>query len=223
MPAWKSDASSAFESAGHDVIRPNRPHRSLWLDRCSRRCFGHSLVPDGPLHDGADLARRVLHGGFAGDRRPGRVYQSLTVLLETSGEGPTLIGIDDVQWTDPMSAGWLQFLAHRLKAASVHLVVTTQIRRAGVVSPADALLLDTATRRLPTYPLGSEATMAMFSEHFGAVLAAPVVAAAHRMTGGTALLVARLLSAIDDLEVPPVDGHRRADHRAGISPRGAVR
>ncbi len=158
----------------------------------------HSAFPDEPMHDGADLARRVLGGGFVETDDPVEVYQSLILLLETIGEGPTLVAVDDVQWADSMSAGWLQFLARRLKAASVHLVVTTLTRRAAVPCPADPLILDPATRRLILHPLGLDSTAAMLSEHFGANIDQSVSAAAHRVTGGNPLLIARLLSTIDD-------------------------
>ena len=163
----------------------------------------HQLaVPDQPTHDGTDLARRVLRGGFAETDDPVEVFQSLMVLLETTGDGPTLIGVDDVHWADSMSAGWLRFLAHRLREASVHLVVTTRPRRAGVAWHADPLVLDSASRRLIVHPLSVEGTTAMLGEHLGTDIDPSIGVVARSLTGGNPLLIARLLSVVDDLGIP---------------------
>lgn len=154
-------------------------------------------------HDGTDLARRVLRNGPEPTDEPFEVYLSLMLLLETTGAGPIVIGIDDVQWADPMSAGWLQYLARRLTASSVHLIMTADVGRAGVINPADALVLDPATRRFITHPLSIEATTAMMREHLGDDVADSIVATAHRLTGGKPLLIARMLNSLDELGTPP--------------------
>ena len=94
-----------------------------------------SLLRRTAIHDtgqrnGTDLARRVLSSGLGPADDPIEVYRSLMLLLETTGEGPIVIAIDDVQWADPMSAGWLQFLSRRLTASSMHLIITAAVTRA---------------------------------------------------------------------------------------------
>lgn len=162
-----------------------------------------TAVCDIPQQDGTDLGRHVLRNGPAPTDDPVEVYQSLMLLLEATGDGPIVIGIDDVQWADPLSAGWLQFLARRLTASSVHLFMTTDVRRAGVVSPADALVLDPSTRRFITHPLSIEGTTAMLREHLGDDVADSIVVTAHRVTGGKPLLIARMLNSLDELGTPP--------------------
>ena len=162
-----------------------------------------TAICDTAQRDGTDLARRVLRNGPGPTDDPVEVYQSLMMLLATTSDIPVVIGIDDVQWADPMSIGWLQFLVRRLTASSVHLVMTADVRRAGVMNPADALVLDPATRRFSTHPLSIEATTAMLREHLGNDVADSIVATAHRLTGGKPLLIARLLNSLDDLGIPP--------------------
>ncbi len=165
-----------------------------------------TAIHDGGQHDGTDLARRVLRNGGEPADDPVEIYQSLMLLLrQTTGNGPTVLAIDDVHLADPMSAGWLQFLARRLNASSMHLIMTATVRRARVISPADALVLDPATRRFKTHPLSIAATTAMLREHLGDHVAESVVATAHRLTRGKPLLIARMLNVLDELGTPPVE------------------
>ena len=180
----------------------------------------HQLaVPDQPTHDGTDLARRVLRGGFAETDDPVEVYQSLMVLLEVTGDGPTLIGVDDVHWADAMSAGWLRFLAHRLREASVHLVVTTRPRRAGVACHADALVLDPASRRLILHPLSVEATTAMLGEHLGTDIGPSIGVVAHSRDRWKSVADRPIAQRRRRSRNPVVRAHRAATRHTGITRR----
>jgi hypothetical protein len=59
--------------------------------------FRHQVLPDGPLNDGTDLARRVLRGGITAIDDPVDVYYSLLLLLESTADQPVLLGVDDIQ------------------------------------------------------------------------------------------------------------------------------
>ncbi len=160
--------------------------------------IGHMPYPTGPVEDGTALARRVLLGDWNSTDDPVDAYQGLMHLLETSGPGAALVGVDDVHLADPLSAGWLQFVARRLSASAVHLLLTTQTKRAGGPDN-DPLVLNPSTRRFTMQPLDPESTGSMMSAHFGAAATPRAVDAAHRITGGNPLLIARMLSALDEV------------------------
>ena len=161
---------------------------------------GHMSYPLEPIDDGTSPARRVLLGEWTPEDDPVDAYQGLMMLLETSGPGAALVGIDDVHLADPMSAGWLQFLARRLSATTVHLAMTTQTKRASA-SEADPLVLNPSTRRFTMQRLDIESTSVMMTAHFGAHITPSAVETAHRITGGNPLLIARLLIALDEIRI----------------------
>ncbi len=162
--------------------------------------FRHRTMPEGPMNDGTDLARRVLHCGLSAADDPVDAYHSLLLLLESTGDEPTLLVIDDIQWADPTSAGWLQFLARRLTTSSVHLVMTSRARRAGLATASDQLISNPSTRRFVMHPLGIESTTSIINQHLRRHVARRVATQAQHVTGGNPLLIARMLTALDDVE-----------------------
>ena len=167
-----------------------------------RQCFDSLLdnatVAGEPTLDGTDLARSVLRHDFTSVDDPLDVYESLLVLLETSGRGTVMIGVDDINWADPMSLGFLRFVARRRRTAPLHLVLTMRTTQNGMVSAANgALALSQVSRRFVMQPLSVESSRAMIDEHAGAHCAPAVVAAAHRLTGGNPFLLAQLIAALD--------------------------
>ena len=161
--------------------------------------FRHQVLPDAPVNDGTDLARRVLRGGITAIDDPVDVYYSLLLLLESTADQPVLLGVDDIQWADEVSAGWLQFLARRLTTSSIHLVMTTRTRHTGTTATTDPLVSSPSTRRFIMHPLSIESTTAMMRQHLGTAITPPVGLAAQRVTGGNPLLIARMLTALDEL------------------------
>ncbi len=160
--------------------------------------YSNQGIPDDAANDDTDLARRVLRGGLSPTDDTVDTYHSLLLLLETTGDEPAVLGVDDVQWADAESAGWLQFLARRLTTSSVHLVVTTRAGRAGAATATDPLVSNPSTRRFIMHPLGIESTRAMMTQHLGADFSQHVAARAQAVTGGNPLLVARMLTALDE-------------------------
>ncbi len=161
--------------------------------------FRQQTMPDEPMNDGTDLARRLLRGGLSATDDPIDAYHSLLLLLESTGDEQVLLGVDDVHWADPASAEFLQFLARRLTTSSVHLVMTTRVRRAGRATATDPLVSDASTRRFVMHPLAIESTTAMIVQHFATEVAPDAAARAQQVTGGNPLLVARMLTALDEL------------------------
>ena len=143
----------------------------------------------------ADVARRTeerwhRHGPAPAPWRPHATddpidaFHSLLLLLESTGEDAVLLGIDDVQWADPASVEWLQFLARRLTTSSVHLVMTTRSRRAGRSTASDPLVSDAVNATIRDAPLTIESTTAMITRHLGAEVTSRIAARAHQVTGG---------------------------------------
>ena len=164
---------------------------------------GHSTTFDQPANDDADLARSVLRNGHGTTDDAVDVYHSLLSLLTTACTEPVIIGVDDVQWADPMSLGWLQFLSRRLQTIPVHLVLTQRTTRGAEPSAGGSLiLLGPAIRRFVIQPLSLDATRAMIDRHFGLSCNAPFVAAAHDLTDGNPRMLARMLNALDETAIP---------------------
>ncbi len=164
--------------------------------------LGHSALFDQQLNDGGDLARSVLRTGHAADHDAVDVYHSLLSLLDGMGSDPVMIGVDDVQWADPMSLGWFQFLARRLQAVPVHLVLTMRTTRGAQPSAGGPLVLGPTMRRFVIQPLSIEATKSMIDGHFGASCDSTFAAAAHDLSGGSPGLLARMLNALDQTGIP---------------------
>jgi DNA-binding CsgD family transcriptional regulator len=161
--------------------------------------FRQQTMPDGPMNDGTDLARRLLRGGLSATDDPIDAFHSLLLLLESTGDEAVLLGVDDVQWADAASAEWLQFLARRLTTSSVHLVMTTRARRAGRATATDPLVSDASTRRFVMHPLTIESTTSMIDQHLAADVTPRIATRAHQVTGGNPLLIARMLTALDEV------------------------
>ena len=159
-----------------------------------------------PTLDGTDLARSVLRHDLRSVDDPLDVYESLLVLLETSGRGTVMIGVDDINWADPMSSGFLRFLARRRRTASLHLMLTMRTTQNGMVSAANgAQALSQVSRRFVMQPLSVESTRAMIDEHVGTRCPKAVVATAYRLTEGNPFLLAQLIAALDQTGVAPDD------------------
>ncbi len=144
----------------------------------------------------------VLRSGDSMGREAVDIYHSLLALLETVGDEPVIIGIDDVQWADPTSLDWLQFLARRLPAVGVHLVMTMRTSRGVATSAGGPFVLAPAMRRFVIHPLSLDGTQSMIDGHFGMPCDAAFVAAAHDLTDGNPRMLARVLNALDETAIP---------------------
>ena len=163
-------------------------------------------LSDEPTLDGTDLARSVLRHDLRSLDDPLDVYESLLVLLETSGRGTVMIGVDDINRADPMSIGFLGFVARRRRAAPLHLMFTMRTTHNGMVSASNgAQALSQVSRRFVMQPLSVESTRAMIDDHVGARCPKAVVATAHRLTGGNPFLLAQLIAALDATDAATVD------------------
>ncbi|HEX2034700.1 MAG TPA: ATP-binding protein, partial [Chloroflexota bacterium] len=109
----------------------------------------------------------------------------LTLLSEVAGTQPLLCLVDDVQWADTASAEVLAFVARRLEAEPVALLMAV---RAGEGGDAEG----TGLAQLELTGLDADDGAALLHERWGARLAPAVRAQLVRATGGNPLALIEL-------------------------------
>ena len=129
--------------------------------------------------------------------------------LYVLGEGrPLLVGVDDVQWLDPASAGALAFAARRLTRSSVGLLLAR--RRGDDAQPTEleSALAEANTEWLWLGPLSVGALHAFLRDRVGRVFPRQTLLRIHEQSGGNpfyALEIARALGPdVDPTQPLPV-------------------
>jgi DNA-binding CsgD family transcriptional regulator len=145
-----------------------------------------AILPEASLEwRSTDPAFGVLHG----------LYWLCANLAETS---PLLLVADDVHWADEPSLRFLRFLAHRLEALPVVLIVT---RRRGE-SAASELLADPSSLLVALEPLSPEAVDALLHAAAAGRVDPSFSGACHAVTGGNPFLLDQLVRALLERSVP---------------------
>ena len=103
--------------------------------------------------------------------------------------------VDDLQWADPASVRFVEFLANRLDTLAVLVVAA---RRPGSGSPSLALASAPVAARMGLAPLSRDGTAALLAERDGAVVSPAFVSACHEATGGNPFLLRRLADGLRD-------------------------
>jgi DNA-binding CsgD family transcriptional regulator len=147
------------------------------------------VLPDvsGPNQD-VDASFGVFHG----------LYWLVAALAARRRE---LLVVDDLQWADPASVRFLEFLANRIDTLPVLLVVA---RRASSGAASVALAGAPSAERIDLAPLSRDATAAVLAERDGAAASPAFVAACHDATGGNPFLLRRLADGLGDRGVDGV-------------------
>ncbi|MBJ7358191.1 BTAD domain-containing putative transcriptional regulator [Nocardioides sp.] len=197
---YSARASQLEQSYGFGVVR-----------QLFEPCLGDAAAAGTLLAGAAAVAKPVFedgagddplhHGGFA-------VLHGLYWLtVNLAGEGPLVICVDDIQWSDSASLRYLAYLVKRLEGVPVLLALAM---RTGEQHPDEGLLaelaLDPSVTVLRPAPLSADAAAALVHERLGEG-EAPFVEACHRMTSGNPLLLRQLLRALADEGVPPDVSH----------------
>lgn len=118
----------------------------------------------------------------------------LTALRQLSAVGPVLVGIDDVHWLDPVSAGALRYAFRRLEGEAV-LVLATE--RSGPSAPPDDRTIPPDRREeIFLGPLSLEATRLVTSATVD-TLPRPTLERIHQLSGGNPMYAIELARAVD--------------------------
>jgi DNA-binding NarL/FixJ family response regulator len=118
----------------------------------------------------------------------------LAALLLLAEEQPLVVAVDDVQWLDSPSLTVIEFIARRLRAHPVALVLTERVMREGHSTLALAL----PSRPIRLGPLSAGALYQLINDRLGAGLPRPLLVRLHESSGGNpfyALELARALIA----------------------------
>lgn len=191
--------TAELAKAGHAIVvaRSFRSEQSLPFGVVTR-LMQHLLplvreqrqdVPDWVMEEAGRLdPRLVAAGGPAVSDPLGelRLMEALYEVVRASVEKtrPLVVGIDDVQWLDNASAGFISYLSRRIE--SVPLVLILLRRSAEAIAPALEDVFASAEWRIDLAPLGSDEIISMAGDRGRAE---SIVAA----TGGVPLLVAEAL------------------------------
>ena len=119
--------------------------------------------------------------------------------------GRVLLAIDDVQWADPESVAWLQFVSRRLDMTEADIVVSTLPRQAGApLGPVDRLSLEPTAEVFVLHPLGPATTARLVQDRLGDLVTPEFARTAHHLTGGNPFLLTALIDDVTDASVDAV-------------------
>ncbi len=168
-----------------------------------RLTFG--LVRDllGPLASEADpvagaaaLGAAVVDGEPVGAAAAGdeaaALYGLHWLVEDASTRVAVAILVDDAQWADTSSLRFLAYLARRVEALNVLLVIASRDGTPGSADAAVEQLHRSATWRLQPAPLSDEASAALLTRALGAVPAPAFVRACRIAAGGNPFLLHEL-------------------------------
>jgi DNA-binding CsgD family transcriptional regulator len=161
-------------------------------------------------------------GGEASDSSFASLHGLYWLAANLSGEGPLVLGVDDLHWCDRASLRFLVFLARRLEGLPVLLAGSLRPSEPG----ADLALLaelgsDPLSVAIRPDALSWEAVGELAATRLGAEVARAFSVACHEATGGNPLLVSELLKALEAENVAPEAANVRVV--AEIGPRAASR
>lgn len=130
------------------------------------------------------------------------------VVVNLSSEGPLLLAVDDLHWSDRTSLRFLVYLARRLEDLPVLLVASLRPSEPG----ADEALLaelagDPVAVRLAPRPLSAAAAAEVVRDRLGTGVAPEFADACHAVTHGNPLLLGELLKTLDAEHVEPDAAH----------------
>lgn len=137
-----------------------------------------------PAASFGDVSFSVLHGLY-------------WMTLNVAGEGPLLLAVDDLQWSDRPSLRFLAYLAHRLEGSPIAVLAglrsTDPGTDPGLVS---GIASEPSVLTVRPGPLSLAATAAMVGSRFGRDPEEAFSTACLNATGGNPLLLGELLGAL---------------------------
>lgn len=170
-------------------------------------------APEGraQLLDGAAASARGVFDLDEGDRVDGSfavLHGLYWLTANVAARGPVVLAVDDAQWCDTASLRFLAYLARRLGAVPVLVVLAV---RTGEVDAEQDLLTELAheasTLAVRPGPLSREAIGRVVERRLGEPPAPLFADACHRTTAGNPLLLHQLLRALAADGVRPDASH----------------
>ncbi len=157
-----------------------------------------------PLFD----ERSLLRGPPGGDdlavaRRHGLYW--LTVKLAENG--PLMLAVDDVHWSDAASLRWLSYLARRLEGLPVLVMLSRRPAEPGLDAASLADLAADASVVLRPAALSASGSAALVERLLGAPPDAAFAAACHATSEGNPLLLRELLRTLAAEGVAPIEAN----------------
>jgi hypothetical protein len=131
-------------------------------------------------------------------------------------EGPVVVAVDDAQWADEPSLGFIAHLATRVEHLPVLLLVGCRPHAEGV----SGVLVQPGARVLRPAALSHEAVGRWVRETIGQPTDAAFVDACHRATGGNPFLVGELLHEVQAEALDPDSAG--VERLRELSPRGVA-
>ncbi len=168
----------------------------------------------------ADLARPVVSGSgsartpSATDNTFSMLHGLYWLLNNLADEGPVVLCIDDLHWSDTESLRFLNYVAPRLDGLPVAVLTST---RAGSKVAPDLARLSAApeTTVLRLAPLGIEATATLCEQTLGAPVAHEFAVACRDATGGNPFYLEALLREAKDRRISSEAREVPRVHRLG--------
>ena len=212
LPTYLARASEPEGSLAFGVVR------QLFEPALSRLAAAErDLLLAGP----ADLARAALEpSGISATGTPdadfSMVYALYRLCVNLAGRGPLVLAVDDLQWADLASQRWITYLARRIDALPLLLVVSLRTESRPAARAAELELSALAgARTLRPAPLSVDAVRAVTQEILGPDPAEEFVRAGHHATGGNPLFLGELLEGLRQKGVRPVAKEARSVEEIG--------
>ncbi|HZN19885.1 MAG TPA: AAA family ATPase [Micromonosporaceae bacterium] len=211
LTAFSDQASDSGATVTHATC--SRMEAGLPFGMVSQLLQSARLSPEGErrvarlLGEGASASTLADSQSPAAARSLARIMQDLhMVLMELAERGPLVVGIDDVQYADPLSLRFLLYFVSRLRSAPV-LVVVTELDCLPRADPSfhAELRSHPHCRRIRLGPLSQRAVTDLLTEHLDTVTARRLASTYHEVSGGNPLLVRALLEDYAS-SGPPVPG-----------------
>jgi DNA-binding CsgD family transcriptional regulator len=152
-----------------------------------------TVLPALPPPQRRALETALLIAEGAGAPEPHTVSVAvLEAILVLAEERPLVVAVDDVQWLDSPSRAVLEFVARRLRAHPVVLVLAERTAR----ERHPALELVVPVERIRLGPLSAGALYQLINDRLGGALPRPVLVRLHETSGGNPFFALELARAL---------------------------
>ncbi|HEX8854064.1 MAG TPA: AAA family ATPase, partial [Thermoleophilaceae bacterium] len=159
----------------------------------------------------AGLAAALLGDGAAGltpapgDASFGALHGLYWLTVNLADEGPVLLAVDDVQWSDRSSLSFLNYLSRRLEGLPVLLVAAGRSPDPEGDELWRQLAEDPVAEVIRPHPLSEAATAEVVRNRLGPDAHDEFCRACHRATRGNPLFLRELVGALADAHVVPTE------------------